>query len=365
MTLSSHNPLAPSRLTIHSAALADNYRLIQSKTDAKVAGVIKANGYGTGAIEAYQTLYTAGTREFFVAMPEEGIALPLQDDASVYILSGVYPGAEKDYANAGIIPVLNSMDQIERWHNTAKSMDKKLPAIIHVDTAMNRLGLEDKDISALLNKPELLAAFDLRAVMTHFSCSDESDHPLNEIQAERFAIAIKNFPGVRASLCNSSGIFRNKAWHYDLLRPGYALYGGNPTPEDSNPMRRVVDWSVQILQIRLGKTGETTGYGASYKLEKDTMLATVAAGYADGIFRSGSNKVNFYWNNQPCPIAGRVSMDTIIVDLSQIKGPLPKAGDWLEILGPNQTVDQLAQSCGTIGYEILTSLRHRALRVYE
>lgn len=365
MSANSFNPLTPSRLTIHSKALADNYRLIKSMTKAEVAGVIKANAYGTGAVEAYKTLHDAGAREFFVATPEEGIALNAQADSSVYILGGVYKGAEKEYVAEGIIPVLNSIDQIERWNETAAAMDKKLPAILHIDTAMNRLGLEEGDIERLAQRPELLSGIDLRAVMTHFACSDEAGHPLNNKQAARFAEAVKHFPGIRRSLSNSSGIFRDKNWHYDLLRPGFALYGGNPTPENINPMRRVVDWSVQILQIRLGKTGESAGYSATRMFDKDTMLATVSLGYADGFLRSGSNKANFYWDGQPCPIAGRVSMDLIIIDLGNIKGPLPQVGDWLEVLGPNQSVDQLAESCDTIGYEVLTSLRHRGQRIYE
>jgi alanine racemase len=365
MSQRSYNPLAPSRLTIYTKALAENYTFLKSLTDADVAGVIKADAYGTGAKQAYKSLHQAGAREFFVATPEEGIALEAHEDSSVYILGGVYKGAEKDFANNGIIPVLNSIEQIERWARTASTLNKKLPALLHIDTAMNRLGLEDSDIEKLSQKPDLLNTLDLRAIMTHFACSDEADHPLNHIQAQRFNRVANNFPGIRHSLCNSSGIFRDKGWHYDLLRPGYALYGGNPTPENNNPMRRVVDWSVQILQIRLGKTGESAGYNPTSRFEKDTVLATVSIGYADGFLRSGSNKACFYWNGQACPIVGRVSMDLIIVDISKVEGMMPQAGDWLEILGPNQSVDQLAQSCGTIGYEVLTSLRHRAERVYE
>lgn len=361
-----HNPaLAPSRMTVHSQALADNYRLFQSMSEADVAGVIKADGYGTGSVAAYKTLHEAGAREFFVATPDEGIALKAPGDSSVYILGGVYNGAEKDYAAENIIPVLNSMDQIERWSAHARKSERRLPAIVHFDTAMNRLGLERLDLPKLIGRPELLEALDVRAIMTHFACSDEVGHPLNKAQADWFAIIARHFPNVRKSLCNSSGVFRDENWHYDLLRPGYALYGGNPTPETANPMRRVVDMSVRILQTRMGKKGESAGYSATHIFEKDTPLATVSIGYADGLLRSGSNRARFFWNGQPCPIAGRVSMDLIIVDLSGIKGPAPQAGDWLEVLGENQSVDQLAADCGTIGYEILTSLSRRAHRTYE
>lgn len=359
------NNLAPSRLLIDQEALAANYTFFQSRSKSAIAGVIKANGYGTGAVEAYQTLYKAGAREFFVATPEEGIALKATADTSIYILGGVYQGAEKDYEAAKIIPVLNSRDQIERWAATAKTMGKKLPAILHVDTAMNRLGLEESDLAVILENPETLNALDLRAVMTHFASSDEKDSPLNTLQAARFAKIADHFPNTRKSLCNSSGIFRNETWHYDLLRPGYALYGGNPTPEGTNPMRRVVDMSVRILQCRLGKKGESAGYNATHVFEKDTALAVVALGYADGFLRSGGNQARLFWNGQPCKILGRVSMDLMIVDISTLTGPSPQAGDWLEVLGPHQSVDQLANDCGTIGYEILTSLSHRSERLYK
>lgn len=359
------SPLAPSRITVHSAALAENYRLFQSMSDSDVAGVIKADGYGTGSLQAYKTLHDAGAREFFVATPDEGITLNASADSSIYILGGVYNGAEKDYAAANIIPVLNSLDQIERWSAHARKSERRLPAIVHFDTAMNRLGLERLDLPKLIGRPELLEALDVRAVMTHFACSDEKDHPMNKVQADWFAVIARHFPHTRKSLCNSSGVFRDENWHYDLLRPGYALYGGNPTPETANPMRSVVDLSVRILQTRMAKKGESAGYGASRVFEKDTKLATVSFGYADGLIRSGSNRAKFFWNGQPCPIAGRVSMDLIIVDISGVNGPGPEPGDWLEVLGPHQSVDQLAEDCGTIGYEILTSLSRRAHRNYE
>jgi alanine racemase len=352
-------------MTIHSAALADNYKLFQSMSDADVAGVIKADGYGTGSVAAYKTLHGAGAREFFVATPDEGITLSADKDSSVYILGGIYHGAEKEYAAVNIIPVLNSLDQIERWSAYARKSERRLPAIVHFDTGMNRLGLERLDLPKLIGRPELLEPLDLRAVMSHFACSDEDGHPLNKAQADWFAIIARHFPNTRKSLCNSSGIFRDESWHYDLLRPGYALYGGNPTPEIPNPMKRVVDLYARILQRRGAKKGESAGYGASRVFEKDTPLATVSIGYADGFLRSGSNVAKFFWNAQACPIAGRVSMDLIIVDLSGVSGPAPQPGDWLEVLGPHQSVDQLAADCGTIGYEILTSLSRRAHRSYE
>jgi alanine racemase len=353
-------------MTVHLDALTDNYLLLRSKTSANVAGVVKANAYGCGALEISRALYAAGCREFFVATPEEGIGLrtALPDDAKIYILGGNYHGSEEDFIRGNITPVLNSIDQIERWSGHARTTGQRLPAIIHVDTAMNRLGLEDKDVESLGEKTGILEHLQIEAVMSHFACSDEKDHLLNDVQAQRFSRAAQAFPNTRKSLCNSSGIFRNETWHYDLVRPGYALYGGNPTPEDSNPMRRVVDLSVRILQTKLGKKGESAGYGASHVFVQDTQLAIVALGYADGFLRAGSNKARLYWNGHPCPVVGRVSMDLIIINIGGVVGQSPEAGDWMEVLGPNQSVDDLASDCGTIGYEILTSLSRRAQKIY-
>jgi len=356
---------APSRLRVDLSAITHNYRLFKSLTKADVAGVLKANAYGTGAREVFQTLRTEGCRQFFVATPDEGMSLrALDEDAAIMILGGVYPGAENDYLNHHLIPILNSFEELERWTRFAKERGRKLPAVVHFDTAMNRLGLGVDETERLMGDMGILHPLDIKLVMTHFACSDEKGHPLNDLQAQRFAAIAKAFPHTPKSFCNSSGLFRDKNWHYDLVRPGFALYGGNPTPETENPVRSVVGLSVRILQTRLGIKGSSAGYGASHVFEKDTRLATVALGYADGFVRSGSNRAKLYWNGQPCPIMGRVSMDLIIVDISDLIGPEPQAGDWLEVLGPSQSVDALAADCGTIGYEILTQLSHRAHRIY-
>jgi alanine racemase len=200
--------------------------------------------------------------------------------------------------------------------------------------------------------------------MSHFASADEQDQELTQIQHQRFEGITKYFPDTPKSLANSSGLFRSKDYHYDMVRPGYALYGGNPTPETTNPMHNVVSLESRILQIRTCKKGETIGYGASYTFDKDTTTATLALGYADGFFRAHSNKAKLYYNNQPCPVIGRVSMDLVTIDISNITGKPPIQGDAVEILGANQSVDDLAISAGTIGYEILTSLGARYKREY-
>lgn len=354
----SNHALAPAILTIDLQALADNYKKIQKMSEAAVAGVVKADAYGCGMLPVVKALYKAGCRHFFVATPEEAFALREADkDSQIFVLGGLYEGAEDFYAGRGVIPVLNSMKEAARWSALAKHLNARLPAAFHYDTGMNRLGMGPDDMPTAEN-------LDVRLIMSHFACSDEADHPMNERQNQAFARICSAFPNVSKSLSNSSGIFRSKKWHYDLLRPGYALYGGNPTPEKMNPMKPVVSLKARILQTRIVKPEESAGYSATHIFNKPTRIATVAAGYADGFLRSGSSRTKLYWNGQPCPVLGRVSMDTIIVDIGHL-AENPQAGEWMDILGPRQSIDDLAKQCGTIGYEILTSLGHRYHREYR
>ena len=355
-------------LSINLKALADNYRLFQDKVGEgrHVAGVVKADAYGLGLKPVVETLIDLKCPQFFVATLEEAIALRnINAQVPVAVLGGLFIGAEEDYTAHHITPVLNTPDDIARWSKQAKTKQDMLGGIIHFDTGMNRLGLSKDEAHALIEKPEMLDGINVQYVMTHFACADEKDHPLTKKQAHDFANLAQHFPNAQKSLANSPGLFVDDAYHHDMVRPGYALYGGNPTPHTNNPMRSVVDLSVCILQIRLCKKGESIGYGASHVFEQDTMTATVALGYADGFLRSGSNKAMLYFNGQPCPVIGRVSMDLVTVDLSGIEGPPPKQGDALEILGENQNIDDLADAAGTIGYEILTSLGKRYHRSYS
>lgn len=358
---------APARLTVSLSALVGNYRLMKSMGGRALAPVIKADAYGMGAAQVFKALRTDGAQQFFVATLEEGISLrALDGDAEIFILGGFYHGAEHAYAAHRLSPVLNSLGDVARLATLGAKEGRRLPAAIHFDTGMNRLGLNAQDTARLIDDHTLLNGIDARMLMSHFACSDELGHDMNERQAAEFAKIARAFPDVPKSLCNSSGIFRDKNWHYDILRPGFALYGGNPTPEATNPMRRVVDLSVRILQTRCVKAGESAGYSATHHFQNDTLLATVALGYADGFHRSGSSRAKLFWNGQPCPIVGRVSMDLIIVDLGGLSGndARPQAGDWLEVLGPHQSVDDLAGDLGTIGYEVLTSLGRRYERIY-
>lgn len=345
---------ASGRLTIDLDALRENYKILREKArNAEVAGVVKANAYGIGVETVAPLLQQEGCRLFFVATPEEGIQLRgLLPDAEIAILDGLYKDAEDAYREHGLIPVIGSFEALER----AGDMD----VIFHFDTGMNRLGFKVSVARAVAEK-----APSPRMIMSHFACADDQDHVLTHKQYERFADIANLFLNTPKSLCNSASIFQNDTYHYDIVRPGMALYGLNPTPWRDNPMRPTAMLEVQVLQVHEGKKGETAGYGASYLFEEDTKLATVAMGYADGFHRILSNRGKLFWNAKPCPVVGRVSMDTTIVDLSYVQDDLPQEGDWMEVFGPHQSADDLANDAGTIGYEILTSLGDRWERIYK
>lgn len=338
-----------SRLTVDLGALAANYKLFQSKVGetCSVAGVVKANAYGLGVKKIVPLLDKLGCPFFFVATLDEAFQVRDLTQKPVAVLGGLMTGAEDDYLAHDIIPVMNSPEEIRRGTYQG-------PAIWHIDTGMNRLGIRPEELDDLTGDPILL--------MSHFACADDVDHPLTKLQGKAFADIKQKFPHAKASLCNSSGLFRHPEWNYDMVRPGMALYGLNPTPETRNPMRQTVTLETRILQIHEGRAGESVGYSATHTLTKDTRIGIVGLGYADGFLRSGSNKVTLYANGTPCPVLGRISMDLTAIDLGQ---STPTPSDWIEVLGPHQSPDQLAASCGTIGYEILTDLGPRHERIYK
>lgn len=352
-------------LTIDLAALADNYRLFQDKVgeNCLVAGIVKANAYGLGAQKVVATLIKSGCRQFFVATLQEAVSLKsLFPDISIAVLGGLFLGAEKSYVENNITPVLNSIDDIHRWSDIAKANDIKLDAMLHIDTGMNRLGLRIDEAKILVDQGAF-EAINIPYIMSHFACADEAHHPMTAQQAKNFADVAQYFPNAKQSLGNSSGLFRDDAFQTDMVRPGYALYGGNPTPETNNPMKQVISLKAKILQIRHCQKGESIGYGAHHVFDKDTTTATIGIGYADGFYRSNSGKASFYIDGVACPVLGRVSMDLTSIDISALPST-PKQGDWVEIIGANQSIDDLAKSAGTIGYEILTSLGTRFERLY-
>lgn len=360
-----NNALRPGKLTVDLGALGRNYTRFSNMTKAAVAAAVKADAYGVGMGPATRALTEAGCKSFFVATGDEATALRAMDPTvQIAVLGGVLPGLEDDFLHHTIHPVLNSLEMIERWAALATKKERPLDAIIHFDTGMNRLGLGADETQHLIDNRALLDTLNVRIVMSHFACSDDAGHALNDAQAQRFATIAKHFPKAVKSLANSSGIVRNKDWHYDMVRPGYGLYGGNPTPETQNPMEPVVRLDIPVIQVRHVKRGDSIGYGAGHVFEADTTTATIAVGYADGLLRSASGRARVFWNGHACPVIGRVSMDLVTIDLGGLGGSRPGPGDMVEILGPHQDVDALAADAGTIGYEILTALGARYARAY-
>ena len=354
-------------LTVDLGAVADNWRLLRDRgAPGAVAGVVKADGYGLGAAPVGRALQAAGCRHFFVAHLAEGLALraALGPGPVIAVLNGFAPGAAED---AGLLPVLNGPGDVEAWAAAARTAGRQLPVLLHVDTGMARLGLTPAEVEALAADPDRLAGLDLRHVMTHLACADDAENPLNAQQASRFAALRARLPAAPASLANSSGMFLGREFASDLARPGCALYGINPTPGRPNPMRQVATLAAPVLQVREIPAGTPVGYGASWTAARPSRIATVAAGYADGYLRSLSGRAVGILAGRPVPLVGRVSMDLITFDVTDLPPgeKLVAPGDMVQLVGPGNTPDEVADRAGTIGYEILTSLGARYRRDYR
>ncbi|WAC46947.1 alanine racemase [Asticcacaulis sp. SL142] len=352
-------------LRIDLRALADNYARLKLKAPHAVAGaVVKANAYGLGVIPVTQTLYAAGCREFFVALAHEAFDLRphLPGDARLYILNGLPPGAEAICAAQAIIPVLNGVDQVARWADCAQSLGRVLPCALQADTGMSRLGLSTDELDAFLVAPP--KGLDIRLLMSHLACADEPENTANGYQLKAMRRAMERFPNVPVSFANSGGIFLSPAYHHDLIRPGIALYGGVPHDGRPNPMQPVVRLDIAVTQTRTVPAGAHIGYGGTFITEREMRLATLSAGYADGLPRALSNRGAAWFEGVRLPILGRVSMDSIIIDISALKPDALPTGSFVELIGPHQSVDDLARDAGTISYEILTQLGSRYFRHY-
>ncbi len=346
-------------LEVDLGAIAANWRTLQARhPSGPVAGVIKADAYGLGAPQVAAALHAAGCRHFFVAYLQEALAVrPLLPDAMLAVLSGPIPGSEDTYIEHDLTPVLGSRDEIERWQGRPN------PAILHIDTGMSRLGLDDRELAGLIQDHTSLHGVSIRYIMTHLVTSEVPGDPVNRRQRSRFAAATAALPPASTSLANSSGIFLGPEFASDLARPGAALYGINPTPGLPNPMRSVVRLGVRVLAVRDIPTGATVGYNATWTAARPSRIATAALGYADGFHRSLSGRGSACFDGTPVPLVGRVSMDLTTFDVTD--HPAVQPGCWLEVLGPHLSPDDVAAAAGTNGYEVLTSLGHRFHRVYR
>ncbi len=355
------------RLTVRLSVLAENFRVAQRLAGpAEVASVVKADAYGIGVAPAAKSLLAAGCDSFFVARLEEGIALrDLAPEARIFVLDGAQPDMVPALIAHRLIPVLNSLSEIAAWSAAAAATRSQLDAAIHIDTGMNRLGLSPAELSDLAAE-HVRHLSGLRVVLwvSHLACSDEPEAKLNGLQLERFKTALAMLPAAPASLSASGGIMLGKEYHFDLVRPGIALYGGNPQPGQRNPFGSVLSLTATIMQVRQAGKGESVGYGASYRLKRPSLLGTAALGYADGIFRSLSNSGSVAIGTARAPIVGRVSMDLLTVDLTDIPTAV-HAGTEVELFGQTISLEEIATAGGTIAYEVLTSLSRRARRHYE
>lgn len=354
-------------LSIDLDAICDNWRLLRSLVaSGNCAAVVKADAYGLGARPVAAALYRAGCRHFFVAHLGEGMALRsgLAPDAVVYVMHGVPPGAEPDCVAHGLVPVLNSCQQIAAWGELARDRGETLAAVVQVDSGMARLGLSAAELLQVRQNASALQGIKVNFVMSHLACADDPWHPANRSQLARFEAARRLFPGVPATLANSSGIFLGADYHFDLARPGAALYGVAPVPGQPNPMKAVVRLQAKVIQTRTVLAGEGVGYSFSWVAPTDSRIATVSVGYADGYLRSLSGRGSAWLGEQELPLVGRVSMDTVTVDVSALPEHTVQPGTLLDLMAPQHPVDAVAERAGTIGYEILTALGTRYHRSY-
>jgi alanine racemase len=354
-------------LTIDLDAIASNYRLLRQRAGrAACAAAVKADAYGLGAVPVAQALAAEGCRHFFVAHLDEAIALRphLPEHVEMYVLHGPSVGSDEEFLRHRLIPVLNSTMQIAAWRRLALRENRALPAVIQVDTGMSRLGLSPGEVDAWLASPDSLDGIELRYVMSHLACAEQTGHSMNRAQLERFNAVRARLPACAASLANSSGIFLGSDFHFDLARPGAALYGIAPVAGADNPMRSVVRLQGRIIQTRTILAGDCVGYGARYQAGGERRIATVAVGYADGWLRSGSGRCIAHIDGIEVQQVGTISMDTVTFDVSAIDPKRVLPGMTVDLISPENPVDAVAERAGTIAYEILTSLGARYRREY-
>jgi alanine racemase len=361
--------LAGAHLTIDLGALQENYRILQKRAaSARCGASVKANAYGLGIEKVAPALADAGCTEFFVALPSEGVTLrQCLPDVTIYVLSGLMVAAEPAYLEHRLFPVLNTLDELRTWSEYAKDHGP-LRAAIHLDTGITRLGFLEQEIHELAADPSLLDTLKIDYIMSHLACADEPEHPLNNQQLDRLRYFKTLLPAALldtpVSFANSAGIFLGPDFHFDLVRPGIALFGGNPTVGAPNPMCEVVQLQGKILQVQDVDSQFHVGYGATYRTEEVSRIATVSVGYADGYIRALGNKAECAINNNKVPVIGRVSMDIITIDVSSIPRHECVAGGFVDLIGGAVPLDEVAAHAETIPYEILTSLGNRYSREY-
>ncbi len=358
-------------LTIDLAAIETNWRKLARELPAvECAAVVKANAYGLGLELVTTTLVRCGCKTFFVAdIAEARRARSRAPEATIYVLNGYVPNLGDAFIDINARPVINSMTELAEWDAFVAANNWRGGAALHVDTGMHRLGISVEEAVALAPRTQT-ENHGIALLISHLACAEIADHPLNASQIREFREVHMLYSGVPASLANSSGIFLGSTAHFDMARPGAALYGVNPTPGRSNPMAAVVELTGRILQIRSVARDDTVGYGATWTAKRPSRIAVVALGYADGLLRTCSGI-----NGKPggeaiiagkrCPIVGRISMDLVCLDITDLADGAVHRGDTATLIGGEITVDNVAATAGTIGYEVLTRLGPRCHLVYR
>ncbi len=355
------------RLTVRLGAIAANYRVLQRlAAPAAVAGVVKADGYGTGAAQVTSALAAAGCDTFFVARVEEGVRIrPLVPRARIFVLDGAQVDSIPALITHNLTPVLNSLAEVAAWSAAAGTARTQYDATIHIDTGMSRLGLSGEELAILASEANTrLAHLRIVLVMSHLACADEPSNSLNAIQLSRFREALVMLPAAPASFASTGGVLLGKDYLFDLVRPGIGLYGGNPHSGD-NPFAVAARLTGRIVQLRRVDAGESVGYGASCRVQRPSVLATVGLGYADGLMRAMGNRGFAAIGTHRVPIAGRVSMDLTTLDVTDVPPRLLETGGEVEFFGDDISLEEAAGWAGTANYEMLTGVAPRVPRHYE
>lgn len=352
-------------LEIDLDAIAANLDILrQAAGGVDVAAMVKADAYGLGAERVAPVLWAGGCRSFFTAKLGEAVALrAILPEAAIYVLEGIARAELPDFLVEEIRPVLNHPSELALWAEAAGQAGRRLPAAIQLETGFCRLGMTEADLARI--EPGWLRAIELALVMSHLACADEPDHPQNTGQRARFTAMAERLPQAPRSLANSSGVFLEPAYRFDQVRPGAALFGINPVPGKPNPMRQVVSVTAPVLRVQRLDAPSAVGYGATHLASKGARIATIGVGYADGFMRAAGNAAKASIAGRLVPVVGRVSMDLLTLDVSEVPEEDVGIGTPVQLFGPDFDLDAVAVSAGTIGYELLTRLGRRFTRIYK
>ncbi len=362
---------ATGAITVDLGRIAANWRALAEKVSpSRCSAVVKADAYGLGAERVIAALTRAGCTAFFIATPDEAeTARKIAPDADIYALDGLVGNAAAAFAHLAVKPVLSTLDDIVAWSALCRARGERLPAAIHIDTGLHRLGLPVRDVRRLAAEPSMMAAIDLDLVMSHLASADNPRDPKNRDQLLAFETLSALFPGIARSLAASDGLMLGPAYHFDLVRPGYALYGGQASQIAPAPVKAAVTVAARILAVADVTPGETVGYSATWRAKRPSRIATVAAGYADGVPRNASapdGRPGGYVliSGHLAPIVGRISMDLITVDVTDLPEGAAMPGEFAKLIAEDLTIEDAGFSAGTIGYESLTRLGRRFTRFY-